>query len=140
METEKNGAVEVKGDETGAASEKDKKSTHRMVETERQPGMMNYPFATHRPPPEGESKGYGREDDNGAETDKTEETNKTPFGGPVSKMLDKDNISIAFVLGVIILVSVMFIGIMFSLQRRQLMELKERINTIETSMEIDIDE
>ena len=95
--------------------------SHRMVETSRQPGVMKHPFATHGPPPEGE-----------------EEKEKVPESGLgeaiKGKITDGENISIAFVLGVLIIVAVLFIGLMFAVQRRQIEELEARVESIESHL------
>ncbi len=115
-EGEREGAVEnEKNGSLGAEPDGGGESSHRMVETDRQPGLMQHPFATHAPPP--------AEEEDGDES--------AWKGGAMGSLIDGDKISTPFVLGMLIVAAALFVGLMFASQRRQLGELRERIEVIE---------
>lgn len=94
--------------------------SYRMVEIDRQPGAMNCPFATHGPAPGDENA-----------------VPENRFKAAVKKtLMDGEEVSYAFVIGVLIVVSILFIGLLFASQRRRLRELSDRVGNIERILEI----
>ncbi len=114
-EREREEVVESENGDRAGVEPDGGESSHRMVETDRQPGLMQHPFATHAPPP----------------VEDEAEDEASWKGGSMGNLIDGDKISTPFVLGMLIVAAALFVGLMFASQRRQLGELRERIEVIE---------
>ncbi len=102
----------------GENGEDKQKASHQMVDVDKQPGRMQYPYATHGPAPE------------------NSDNEENEGGNVLDKIMDGDSVSAPFVLGVIIVAAVLFVGLMLASQRRQMNELEGRIEHIESYFEI----
>lgn len=74
----------------------------RMVDNEKQPGMMQYPYATHGPPPDDDGDGGGWEE----------------------KMVPS-----SFVLGILVIIGGLLIGLALVAQQRRLNRLEDRLKS-----------
>jgi len=94
----------------------------RMVEPEKQPGLMRYPFATHGPAP------GGLDDEAQQPEDQEEETQVMSIGK--SERL----VSSSFVVGALIILGVLLLGIIMAGQKSRIGALERRVADLETKV------